>query len=71
MGKTVNQFDRLRKVGAFIDNYRAHGSLFADSLEEFDESREVVVSLIDEYKACQKEDYIDYGKNDDEDIIDQ
>jgi hypothetical protein len=30
-------------------------------LTEFDESREVVQSLIDEYKACETADYIKWG----------
>lgn len=59
--RSVDQFSRLYKVGAFIENYRSHVSMFSESLEEFDDSREVVLSLIDEYKACAKPDYINYG----------
>ena len=35
--------------------------MFADSLEEFDDAREVVMQLIDEYKACESPDYVNYG----------
>lgn len=59
--RSVDQFSKLFKVGAFIENYRTQGPMFAESLDEFEDSREVVLSLIDEYKACQKPDYINYG----------
>jgi hypothetical protein len=35
--------------------------IFEHGLEEFDDSREVVQSLIDEYRACERPDYIEYG----------
>ena len=62
-------YDKLRKKGAFLDNYRKE-PMFRDDLDEFDSSRycftvykigvvqtmyarrEVVQSLIDEYKAA-------------------
>lgn len=59
--RSVDQFSKLFKVGAFIENYRTQGPMFAESLDEFEDSREVVLSLIDEYKAAQKPDYINYG----------
>lgn len=61
--RSVDQFSKLFKVGAFIENYRAQGPMFAESLDEFEDSREVVLSLIDEYKACQRPDYINYGSS--------
>jgi tubulin gamma len=36
--------------------------LFQDGLEEFDESREVVQDLINEYEACENPDYVNYGQ---------
>lgn len=59
--RSVDQFSKLFKVGAFIENYRTQGPMFAESLDEFEDSREVVLSLIDEYKASQRPDYINYG----------
>lgn len=39
--------------------------MFADNdLSEFDESREIVQSLVDEYKACESPDYIKWGMED-------
>lgn len=34
--------------------------MFADNLDEFDDSLNVVKSLIDEYKAAGRSDYIDW-----------
>jgi tubulin gamma len=35
--RTVNQYDKIRKRNAFIDNYRKE-PMFADNLDEFDMS---------------------------------
>lgn len=35
--------------------------MFQDSLDEFDDSREVVASLIDEYRAAERPDYVSWG----------
>ncbi len=61
--KNMRHYDILRKRNAFIDNFRKM-KMFADDLEEFDSSREVVATLIDEYKACEKEDYLKWGLED-------
>eukprot|EP00698_Gefionella_okellyi_P000268 TRINITY_DN1022_c0_g1_i1.p1 TRINITY_DN1022_c0_g1~~TRINITY_DN1022_c0_g1_i1.p1 ORF type:complete len:464 (-),score=115.58 TRINITY_DN1022_c0_g1_i1:718-2109(-) len=58
--RTLSQYDRLRRVNAFIDNYRRE-PMFADGLEEFDSSREVIASLVDEYKASERPDYINWS----------
>ncbi|KAJ3190056.1 gamma-tubulin [Gaertneriomyces sp. JEL0708] len=58
--RTVDQYDRLRKRNAFLDQYKKT-PMFADGLEEFDSSREVVQDLINEYEACEREDYISWG----------
>ena len=60
--KTVMQYDRIRKRNAFIDNYRKE-PIFADNLDEFDNAREVVVNLRDEYKAAESADYVSWGMN--------
>ncbi len=47
-----------------MDTYKKE-SIFSDSLEEFDNSRETVQSLIEEYTAAEKENYLDWGTNED------
>lgn len=54
--KTCEQYDRLRKRNAFMDQYRRE-ALFADNLDEFDIAREVVQSLYDEYQAMEDTNY--------------
>jgi len=57
LGRIVRHYDKLRKVGAFIETYRNNGNLFKQNLDEFDHSREIVMSLIEEYKAAESKDY--------------
>ncbi|KAL1925620.1 uncharacterized protein VTP21DRAFT_503 [Calcarisporiella thermophila] len=57
--RTCDQYDRLRRRNAFLEQYRKE-SLFADGLEEFDESRQVVQELINEYQACESPDYVSH-----------
>eukprot|EP01048_Picozoa_sp_COSAG05_P010440 COSAG05_NODE_919_length_6591_cov_81.831793_5_plen_473_part_00 len=59
-GRVVMNYDKLRKKGAFLDMYRKE-PMFRDDLDEFDSSREVVQSLIDEYKAAETEEYVHWG----------
>lgn len=59
-GRTVNQYDKLRKRNAFLEQYRRE-PMFADGLEEFDSAREVVTDLIEEYRAAERPDYVSYG----------
>lgn len=39
LGKILKQYERMRKVGAYIENYRSFGALFRDNLDEFDDAR--------------------------------
>jgi tubulin gamma len=34
--------------------------MFSDTLDEFDDSRQVVQDLIEEYEACETPDYVNY-----------
>lgn len=64
--RLLQQYDRIRRRNAFLDNYRRE-PMFADSLDEFDAAREVVSDLVDEYRACERPDYADFGNyHDDE-----
>uniref|UniRef100_A0A7S1BP13 Tubulin gamma chain n=1 Tax=Corethron hystrix TaxID=216773 RepID=A0A7S1BP13_9STRA len=58
--KTLGQYDRIRKRSAFLDNYRKE-PMFEANLDEFDDAREVVQGLVDEYRACERADYINFG----------
>ncbi|ORX89569.1 tubulin-domain-containing protein [Basidiobolus meristosporus CBS 931.73] len=60
--RVCDQYDRLRKRNAFIDRYKQE-AIFSDGLDEFDDSREVVQDLIDEYRACENPDYISHAQN--------
>ncbi|KAI7856595.1 tubulin gamma chain [Circinella umbellata] len=61
--RTCDQYDRFRKRNAFLEQYRKH-PMFAEGLDEFDDSRHVVQDLIDEYEACETPDYMNYGLKD-------
>jgi len=58
--RLLSQYDRIRKRNAFLDNYQRE-PMFADSLDEFDHARETVQNLVDEYRACERSDYVDFG----------
>ena len=60
--RLMNQYDSIKKRNAFLDNYRRE-PMFEHNLDEFDNAREVVQSLIDEYKANERGDYVDFGTN--------
>ncbi|ELU13962.1 hypothetical protein CAPTEDRAFT_174186 [Capitella teleta] len=57
--RCVQQYDKLRKREAFLDQFRKT-EMFKDSLDEFDDSREVLAQLIDEYDKATKPDYINW-----------
>jgi tubulin gamma len=53
--RIVTQYTKLKSRHAFLDNYKKE-RMFAENLDEFDDSLNVVKSLIDEYKA------LEYGR---------
>jgi tubulin gamma len=61
--RIAKEHDQLRRRNAFVEQYRRE-PLFEDGMEEFDHSREVVQSLIDEYKAAERADYVSWGAQD-------
>merc|ERR1719324_530131 len=65
--RCIKQYDKLRTRNAFLENYRQE-AMFANDLAEFDHSKEVVMSLSDEYRAAETEDYIKWGTLD-QDIV--
>ena len=54
--RTLSSYDKLRKRGAFLDQFRKE-SIFRDNLDEFDDARNVVQMLVDEYNAATRPDY--------------
>jgi len=58
--RIAQQYDKLRKRDAFLDNYRKV-EMFAEDLSEFDIARETLGDLIDEYRASETADYINWG----------
>lgn len=58
--KTMTAYDRIRKKNAFLNEYRRE-PMFADNLDEFDDARDVVANLRDEYLAAETPEYIDWG----------
>ncbi|XP_014253117.1 tubulin gamma-1 chain-like [Cimex lectularius] len=51
------QYDKLRKREAFLEQFRKQ-TMFQNSLEELDVSREVIEDLVNEYNAATKPDYL-------------
>ena len=49
-----------------MENYRRE-PMFAESLDEFDDARDVVASLRDEYTAAETPGYVDWGLSADDD----
>ena len=58
--KALRDYDKLKKRDAFLDQFKKE-AMFNDNLDEFDESREVVQQLVDEYHAATKENYLSWG----------
>lgn len=60
--RSLRDYDKLRRREAFLDQFRKI-DMFSDSLEEMDDSREVVQQLVDEYSAARGPDYLAWGQN--------
>jgi tubulin gamma len=56
--RILQQYELLRRRGAFLDQYKKEAP-FADGLGEFDEAKSVVLDLVGEYEAAEKENYLD------------
>lgn len=55
--RIVAQYNTLRKRNAFLEPYKREAP-FKDGLGEFDEAKEVVTSLIEEYEEAENADYL-------------
>ena len=59
--RALRDYDKMRRVNAYIEQFRKE-DMFSDSLDEMDNSRHVVQSLVDEYEAATKPDYLTWGR---------
>ena len=60
--RCLRDYDKMRKVNAYIEQFRKE-DMFSDNLDEFDDSREVVQNLVNEYIAATKPEYLTYGRS--------
>ncbi|CAG5128652.1 unnamed protein product [Candidula unifasciata] len=58
--RILKQYDKLRKREAFMDQFKKE-DIFKDNLDEFDDSRESLQQLVDEYNAATRPDYLTWG----------
>ena len=59
--RALRDYDKMRSRNAYIEQFRKE-DMFADNLDEMDNSREVVQNLVDEYVAATKPDYLTWGR---------
>lgn len=57
--RALAQYDKLRKRGAFLDQFRRE-DIFKDDLTELDNSRDVIDCLAQEYEAATKSNYLQW-----------
>lgn len=57
--RALSQYDKLKKRGAFLDQFKRE-DMFKDDLSELDESREVVDCLVQEYEAATQSNYLSW-----------
>ncbi|KAM3129922.1 Tubulin gamma-1 chain [Paramecium bursaria] len=60
--RIIKQYNKLRNRNAFVDNYRKE-AMFKDTMDEFDDSKNVVEDLMREYKAAESKNYLDYDQD--------
>lgn len=60
--RVLNQYDKLRKRGAFLEQFRRE-DMFKDDLSELDDSREVIDCLVQEYEAATQPNYLSWQGN--------
>ncbi|KRX10193.1 Tubulin/FtsZ, C-terminal [Pseudocohnilembus persalinus] len=64
----AQDYDKLFQKKAYIQNYSKF-DIFQESLSEFVDSREIIQSLVEEYQAAERPDYLDWGfQNTDEEM---
>ena len=58
--RTLEQYEKLRKREAFLDQFKKE-DMFKNDLSELDSSREVVEELVNEYLAATRPDYLQWS----------
>ena len=58
--RILKQYDKLRKREAFMDQFKKE-SMFSENLDEFDNARESLQELVNEYTAATRPDYLTWG----------
>jgi len=59
--RILKQYNDLKKRNAFLDGFTKF-AMFEDNLREFDNSKETIRNLVEEYQAIAKPNYINWGK---------
>eukprot|EP00093_Oithona_nana_P004160 04160.XXX_143824_145513_1 [CDS] Oithona nana genome sequencing. len=59
--RCLRDYDKMRRVNAYIEQFRKE-EMFAENLDEMDDSRDVVQNLVDEYTAATKPEYLTWGR---------
>jgi len=57
--QAATDFDKMKKRNAYIDQFKK-ADMFKDNLDEFDDAREVVGKLIEEYRMATKPEYLSH-----------
>ncbi|GHJ88065.1 hypothetical protein NliqN6_4467 [Naganishia liquefaciens] len=58
--RMLREYDQARRIGSYLHQYKQY-PMFSKDFGEFDDAREIVADLVDEYKAAEHENYLDYG----------
>merc|ERR1712228_680466 len=58
--RIIRSYKKLRSRNAFLNQYQ-ETSIFEKNFDEFDDAVESITNLIEEYKAIQGNDYINWG----------
>lgn len=58
--RVLSQYDKLRKRGAFLDQFKRE-DIFKEDLTELDDSRDVVDCLVQEYEAATQPNYLHWS----------
>ena len=61
LGHTLEYHILLWEAYSLYADHLSGHNMQDNDLSEFDESREIIEGLVDEYKACESPDYIKWG----------
>jgi len=67
-GRMLHDYNKLRNRKAFLKQYQDYAP-FRENLDEFDDAKETIKSLIDEYRATATKEYSQYGSPSTFDIL--